>query len=991
MNIHEKATALDPSGEGSSRIATAYREPANTIVAALGSDSARGLTSAEARARLAKYGPNQLRSAPETPWWRRLLEQFENLLVLILLGAVVISVIEWALQDPRETALPYEAIVILAIVILNAMLGFIQEARAEKSVRALMALAAPEAGVVRDGERQRIATHEIVPGDILIIEAGDKIPADARLIEEANLYTDEAPLTGESVPVAKSVRPIDSNVGIGDRRNMLYSGTVATYGRGRAVVVATGMETEVGRIAGLLETAKKEATPLQQELDRTGKRLSAVMLGICALVFATGLISTPELNLNALLSLFLFAVALAVAAIPEALPAIVTVGLSLGVRRMAAANAIVRKLPAIETLGAATVICSDKTGTLTRNEMTVRAVFTSGRLVEVSGSGYVPEGEFTVQGKDLSADATLREAVAMTLKAAALANDATLSNSNGRWQIQGDPTEGALVVAARKLGITQAELSELRRIAEIPFTSERKRHATLHLDPNNRDQLQVFVKGAPEILLARCHAVREDGKIVPLTDERRTELARQNDALAAKALRTLAVACRTIPAGELGLDADALTAGAEIELPETIEDSLVLLGLVGMIDPPRPEAKAAVATAKRAHIRPVMVTGDHPATAEAIARELDILEPGARVMTGRELSAMTDAELDSVVEQVRVFARVDPEHKLRIVGSLQRHGHIVAMTGDGINDAPALKTANIGVAMGITGTDVSKEAADMVLTDDNFASIVRAIEEGRGVYDNIQKYLIYLLSTNSGEMLTIFAGVMFASVFGLVSADHGLFLPLFAVHLLWINLITDGPPALALGIDPKDRDGMKRRPRRRGSGILLPEDWIRLGCVGLLMMVGTLGVLDAYYPGGLFTLFAVENAPNAVDEARARTMAFTTLMLFQLFDVYNCRSRRRSAFDGLLENRWLPVAIAFSLGTHILVIYVPFLQTAFHTVPLTLTDWMIATGVASTLLFGMELAKVVLRRVRPEPDAGPVRRVPPAAAGSAQGRLASRA
>jgi P-type Ca2+ transporter type 2C len=940
-----------------------HRMPAEAVVAALGADVARGLSRAEAQRRLERYGPNRLKSAPETPWWTRLIEQFQNLLVIILLVATVISMVEWLLQDPRETALPYEAIVILAIVVLNALLGFFQEARAEKSVRALMALAAPESTVVRDGDRQRIAAHEIVPGDIVMVEAGDKIPADARVIENANLHTDEAPLTGESVPVAKETKPIDADVGLGDRRNMLFSGTVATYGRGRAIVVATAMGTEVGRIAGLLEAAEKEPTPLQQELDRTGKRLSIIMLGICAVVFATGVLTSPVFNLNAMLSLFLFAVALAVAAIPEALPAIVTVGLSLGVRRMAAAHAIVRKLPAVETLGAATVICSDKTGTLTRNEMTVRAIMTAEALVEVSGSGYIPEGEFTVGGAKLAETSGTRAAVEKTLRGAALANDAALVNSEGRWKVQGDPTEGALIVAARKLGVAESELARFPRIAEIPFTSERKRHTTVHGDRENLGELHVFVKGAPEILLANCRHLWEDGKVAPLGEDRRADISRRNDGLAAQALRTLAIATRTVPAASLGVDPQAAATNrtSTIELPDSIEDDLVLLGLVGMIDPPRAEAKVAVAAAKRAHIRSVMITGDHPATAEAIARELEIFEPGARTVTGVEMRTMKDAEFDAIVEQVRVFARVDPEHKLRIVDALQRKGHIVAMTGDGINDAPALKTANIGVAMGITGTDVSKEAADMVLTDDNFASIVKAIEEGRGVYANIRKYLIYLLSSNAGELLTMFAGVMFAGVLGLTSAEPGLFLPLLAAQLLWINLITDGPPALALGVDPKDPDVMEQEPRRRGTGVLTMADWWYLAGVGTVMMVGTLAVLDAYYPGGLFTLFAKGAGPNTADETYARTMTFTTLMMFQLFNVYNCRSNWRSAFSGFFDNKWLLVAVIFSLSTHVLVIYVPLLQTAFHTVALSMTDWLVVTGVAATLLVIVELVKVVLR------------------------------
>ena len=973
MSVQTRQAPLHPGGpaarvlrdsSGQVLAMSPHSQPAEAIVRNLGSDSGRGLTRAEAKQRLTEYGPNELKSAPETPWWDRLLEQFQNVLVIILLVAIVISVIEWLLQDPRESALPYEAIVITAIVVLNAILGFVQEARAEKSVRALMALAAPEATVVRDGERQRVAANEIVPGDIILIEAGDKIPADARIIDDANLHTDEAPLTGESMPVTKNPRPLAEDIGLGDRVNMVFAGTVATYGRGRAVVVSTGMQTEVGKIAVLLEAAEKEQTPLQQELDRTGKRLTVVMLGICALVFAAGLFSAKAFTLNIILSMFLFAVALAVAAIPEALPAIVTIGLSLGVRRMAAAHAIVRKLPAIETLGAATVICSDKTGTLTRNEMTVRAIFCAGAVIEVGGSGYIPEGEFTCEGKP-PADEHVRSGLAQTLLAAALVNDAALTNSEGRWSVQGDPTEGALLVAARKFGIADDLLVRHRRVAEIPFTSERKRHTTVHIDPDGSAELRIMVKGAPEILLSRCRYVVQQGQAILLTEAGRAALAQRNEALASQALRVLAIATRTVPAATLGIDPQG--AASEIELPESIEEELTLLGLVGMIDPPRAEVKEAVAVARRAHIRTVMITGDHPATAAAIARELSILDEGSRIITGADLRTMDDAQLDAIVEDVRVFARVDPDHKLRIVQALQRQGHIAAMTGDGINDAPALKTANVGIAMGITGTDVSKEAADIVLTDDNFASIVKAIEEGRGVYDNIQKYLLYLLSTNSGELMTMFAGVMFATWLGLVSHDLGLFLPLLAAQLLWINLVTDGPPALALGVDPKDRDVMNRAPRRHGSGILLNEDWVRLACVGLLMMCGTVAVLDAYYPGGIFTLFASGTAPNAFDEAHARTMAFTTLMMYQLFDVYNCRSRRRSAFKGFLDNKWLLVAIAFALGTHVLVVYVPFLQTAFHTVALTTTDWLVASAVSASLLVGMEVAKFFLRQFRPVP------------------------
>ncbi|MBK9713224.1 MAG: cation-translocating P-type ATPase [Kouleothrix sp.] len=962
-----------------------YQQEALALVEALGSDAARGLSGDAARERLARYGPNELQAAAAEPWWRRLIEQFEDTLVIILLIATLISFVEWWLQSPRETPLPYEGIVILAIVILNALLGFFQESRAEEAVQALKSLAAPESTVLRDGLRQRVPARELVPGDLILIESGDRVPADARLIEAANLKVDEAALTGESLPVSKRAARIEGEAGLGDRINMLFAATTVTFGRGRALVVGTGMSSEVGRIAGLLETAVKEQTPLQQELDRTGKRLSVIMLAICAIVFLTGIFVNGVTELGGILRLFLFAVALAVAAIPEALPAIVTAGLAMGVRRMAAAHAIIRKLPAVETLGAATVICTDKTGTLTRNEMTVRKIFTADLMVDVEGSGYEPVGRLSAAGQPLGQlPPEVRGDVERTLRAAALANDADLVQKDGRWAIQGDPTEGALIVAAAKWQIADSSLQvepdtgsidhrpstlynpmreRFPRVGEIPFTSERKRHTTVHADQQHPDQLRVFVKGAPDVILKLCASIRSGDRIVALTDERRAEILRRNEELAIKELRTLAMAERILGARDLGLGIESDRPASPNFNEAEVERDLVFLGIAGMIDPPRPEAQAAVATARQAGIRTVMITGDHPGTAAAIARELGILSEGGRTLRGADLAAMSDAELDRIVEQVEVYARVDPEHKLRIVESWQRRGHVVAMTGDGINDAPALRTANIGIAMGITGTDVSKEAADMVLTDDNFASIVRAVEEGRGIFDNIRKYLYYLLSCNAGELLTMFVGVMLAGALGIVGVkDAEFLLPLLASQLLWINLITDGPPALALGLDPKDPDIMERPPRRQGGGIITAGGWLMIVGVGVILMLGTLFVLDAYYPGGLFDIFV--RYPNDLElaERHARTAAFTTLVLFQMFNVFNNRSPTRTAFTRAYFNPLLWAAVILSVLLQVAVVYVPPLQRAFQTTALSLLDWLVALAVASSVLIVVEIAKLVLWR-----------------------------
>jgi P-type Ca2+ transporter type 2C len=917
--------------------ADAYRMTAEEVVANLGSDPRRGLSGQEASARLERHGPNELETEKPVPSWRRFLAQFQDVLIILLLVATAISVGLWVYE--RDTALPYEGLTIFAIVLLNGILGYVQETRAERAVAALRSMSANEASVLRDGERRSVPAAELVAGDVVLIEEGDTIPADARLIESTALQTMEASLTGESLPVSKDVAPVVEEAGLGDRHNMVFSGTAATYGRGKAVVTATGMHTELGKVAGLLSQTEEETTPLQKELDRVGKLLGGIVLVIAAVVVATILLVEGIRDFAAFLDVLIFGVALAVAAVPEGLPAIVTTTLALGVRRMAKRNSIVRKLPAVETLGSATVIASDKTGTLTKNEMTVRTVVTASGRVDITGTGYTPEGELRHGGRPLQ-EPTLRTEVERTLIAADRANNAALQERGGRWDVQGDPTEGALIVAARKAGLSPDALgSRFERVGEVPFSSERKMMSTVHEDAEKPERLIVFTKGASDVLVSRCSHELVGGEARPLTDERRQEIRAAGERLAGEALRTLGVAFRSLPPDSL-----------EREVDDRVEQDLVFLGVVGMIDPPREEAKEAVARAKGAGIRPVMITGDHPQTAAAIARELNITEDD-RAITGAELEKLDDEALERTVRECSVYARVDPEHKLRIVDALQKNGDVVAMTGDGVNDAPALKTADIGVAMGITGTDVSKEAADMVLTDDNFASIVAAVEEGRSIFSNIQKFLRYLLSSNIGEVLTVFFGVVLAGVIGLTAGgEEALILPLLATQILWINLITDGAPALALGLDPADQEVMNRPPRPKGSGVVTRRMWFGIAFVGLIMAIGTLLVLDFGLPGGLIE--------GSGDLPYARTMAFTTLVLFQLVNALNARSDERSAFHRLFRNPWLQGAIPLSLALQILVVYAPFLQPAFGTVGLRLGDWLVCVAVASSVLWLREVSKL---------------------------------
>lgn len=922
-----------------------YRQAIDDVIRALGTSVQHGLSEREAQSRLQQHGRNELLSEPPLAAWRRFLAQFQDVLVILLLLATAISTGLWAYE--QDEALPYEAIAIFAVVLLNATMGYVQESRAEAAVAALRAMSAADATVIRDGQRRNVPAADVVAGDIVAIEGGDTIPADGRVIEAIALQTAEAALTGESLPVTKDTHVIGGEVPLGDRHNMVFSGTAVTYGHGVAVVTATGMRTEMGRIAGLLKQTHDEATPLQRELDRTGKMLGVVVVVVAIVMMATIIVVEDVHGLSAILDVLILGVALAVAAVPEGLPAVVTAVLAIGVQRMARRHAIIRHLAAVETLGSASVIASDKTGTLTKNEMTVRVVVTASGRATFEGSGYAPDGRVQRDGGG-PLDGPLRVEIERALAVADRANNAIVEEREGRWTVQGDPTEGALLIAARKCGLSPDALDRrLPRVGEVPFSSERKLMSTLHRDLDQQSRGIVFTKGAPDVLLTRCrYEVLGDGRR-PLTASRRTEILQLNDALAGEALRTLGVAALWIPADVLEEYAAAPDA--------RVEQDLVFAGLIGMIDPPRSEAKDAVARAKGAGIRPLMITGDHPRTAVVIARELGIAEDG-RVITGAELEKLTEAERARTVASVSVYARVNPEHKLRIVEALRQNGAVVAMTGDGVNDAPALKKADIGIAMGITGTDVSKEAADMVLADDNFASIVAAVEEGRAIFANIRKFLRYLLSSNIGEVLTMFFGVVLARLIGLPDDGTGLVLPLLATQMLWINLVTDGLPALALGVDPADEGLMQQPPRPAGEGVLTARMWRGIAFVGVIMAAGTLFVLDASLPGGF--------AAGSGDLRYGQTMAFTTLMLFQMFNVLNARSDERSAFVDLFANRWLWSALGVSLVFQVGVVYIPFLQRAFGTVSLSAQDWAFCGAVASTVLWLREISKLVGRVVR---------------------------
>jgi Ca2+-transporting ATPase len=884
------------------------------VLTALNSKS-DGLSNEEAQRRLVQFGPNELAGKEKISPWVIFFEQFKNFLIIILLVAVVLSAVMGEVAD---------AIVIFVIVFFAAGLGFIQEYRAERTMAALKRMSAPLASVLRDGKEIELPARDLVPGDIIVFKTGDRIPADARLTQAVNLKTEEASLTGESVPVEKMSQSLEGELGVGDRKNIVFMGTAVVYGRGTAVVIATGMATEFGKIATMLREVAKEQTPLQINLDKMGKWIGIGALALCFILAAIGVLRGHEI-----LEMLIWGVSLAVAAVPEALPAIVTISLALGVQRMVRRHALIRKLPAVETLGCTTFICSDKTGTLTQDQMTIRQIYVGGSLIDVTGVGYEPKGEFLFGGKPLNPGENA--ALQKLLYVGSLCNDTSLTYADGVWEIKGDPTEGALVVAAAKAGLWQEELrSQYPRIHEIPFSSEAKRMTTVHQTSHGKI---AYSKGAPELMLGSCSYIYTNSQEIRLTDSDRNNILSISRGMADDALRVLGIAYKRLP------DAMYTT--------EAIEQDMVFVGIVGMIDPPREEVKQAVKLCDQAGINSVMITGDHKLTAVAIAKELGILKEGI-ALTGADIDNLSDNEFEALVEKIEVYARVSPAHKLRVVEALTKKGHVVAMTGDGVNDAPALKKADIGVAMGITGTDVTKEAADMVLTDDNFASIVAAVEEGRGIFGNIKKYLVYLLSCNVGEILLMAIAILFGPLLGLPAGV----IPLVAIQILYVNLATDGLPAIALSVDPPAPDIMRQKPRPRHQTIFTPPVLRYLVGVGIWTALVALGVFLWAFNAGK-------------DPLEAQSMCFVTLILVQFFNAFNCRSLEYSLFKiGITTNRWLLYAIAWECVMLGLVIYLPVLQGPFNTYSLTFVDWVIAILSASTIFIAAEIYKLIISRLK---------------------------
>jgi Ca2+-transporting ATPase len=898
-----------------------YALSAEEALDTLDTDAETGLSAEEAKQRLESYGYNELKERPPTPLIQRIIAQLSDFIVMILIISAVIS----AFMGEE-----IEAIVIMAIVVLNTVIGVVQESKAEEALAALKKMAAPDARVLRGGHRVTIPARELVPGDIVLLEAGNIVPADVRLIDSINLKIEEASLTGESLPVNKHADTmLPEDAGLGDRHNCAYMSTLVSYGRGMGVVTATGMQSEIGKIAEMIQSVEEEQTPLQRKLDDLGKTLGIASLAICGVIFVVGLareliIGNP-LTFALVQEFFMLAVSLAIAAVPEGLAAVVTICLALGMQEMVKRHALIRRLPAVETLGSATVICSDKTGTLTQNEMTVVKVAAAGRNYEVSGRGYSPKGTFTREGKEVAVDE--EQALRQTLWAGTLCNDALLEKeedvveSGQDYRMVGDPTEGAMVVAATKAGYWNSELAErFPRVSEIPFDSERKRMTTIHNwdadAPNNPFPVNghgylALVKGAPDIVLEQCSHVQTADGVKPLTDATREAILETNGEMASQALRVLGVAYR--PLDEV----------PDEPTPEKVEHDLVFIGLQGMIDPARPEVVPAVSKARGAGLRTIMVTGDYAATAKAIAEEIGILRPGSDVISGKELEKMSDEDLQEVIEHVDVFARVAPHHKVRIVEALRNRGHVAAMTGDGVNDAPALKRADIGVAMGITGTDVSKQTADMVLTDDNYVSIVSAIEQGRIIYSNIRKFVYFLISCNSAEIAIIFV----ATLLGWDS-------PLTVIQLLWLNLLSDGAPALALGLEKGEPDLMERPPRPPQEPVINRE-MVSGVLVQTVAIAGT--VLLAYWRGISYFAEKMGTDPALTGE----TMAFVTLVLSELLRAYTSRSEHYPLLKmGIFSNKYMQYAVGFSVALLMVVVYVPALQPIFNTIPLNLEEWL---------------------------------------------------
>ncbi|WP_210544792.1 cation-translocating P-type ATPase [Rhodoferax sp. PAMC 29310] len=933
------------------------------LALALGTDLHHGLSAENAVTRLRSDGPNELRAAPPVPVWRRALAQVQDPLVYLLAAAALVALAAWWFEgrgQPGAAGWPLDAIVILFVIVLNAVLGWLQEAKAAQAVAALAKMTTATSAMLRDGAVARVPSAELVRGDVLVLAEGDAVGADARLTQAVALKLLEAPLTGESEAVLKDAALLPGPVALGDRLNMVFKGTAVAQGTGHAVVTATGMQTEMGGIAILLESTPDAPTPLQVEIAHLGKVLGIAALGVAGAVVATILFISDIHGVSDVVTVLLLGVSLAVAAVPEGLPAILSVVLAMGVRRMARHHAIVKKLASVETLGSASVIASDKTGTLTRGEMTVQRVMTASGRIDITGVGYAPEGRAEQAGAAL-AEGPLHEELQAVLRGGSLAGNAQLQQDDaGIWVIQGDPTEAAFLVAEHKLGSAAAPERKERfeRIGEIPFTSQRKMMSVLVVDHAEGDAHVLFTKGAPDVLVTHCTQARRGRATVALDAALHKQVSADVASMTDDALRTLAVARRTL-ASDAQIPADAQEAA-------TLERDLEYLGTVGIIDPPRKEAAVAIEEAGQAGIRVVMITGDHPRTAVRIAADLGIVDSGAPVLTGIDLDKLDEAAFAAAVQKTSVFARVAPKHKLGIVQALQASGNVVAMTGDGVNDAPALKAADIGVAMGVAGTEVTKEAARMILADDHFATIVLAVREGRGVLDNIRKFLRYLLSSNLAEVLTVFVGVVGAGVIGLKATATGsggtLALPLLATQILWINLVTDTGPALAMGVDPIADDVMARKPRTRSQRII--DARLGLGVLegGIVMAALTLLTLDLFLPGGLIEPVDAWLGPGPHSLELARTAAFTVLVLTQLFNCFNARSESASAFRAAFSNRWLWVAVALSAALQVAVVHLPFLNLAFGTVALSAAQWGLCVVMASGILWFSEGRKLLRRR-----------------------------